>query len=178
MTTMNGILVREATGSDLPVIGKLLEDLTDAMDNTEGIDIGIALKNCKSLVNDAGSHFLVAAIEGTPVGFINFTIRRTILHRSPSALIDELVVSEEYQGRGVGKQLLLAAIEKCRQLGWCFSKWTCSRFSIVKERIPSRPDIESQKSKIKNQNDNSKCKNFENFLPVIARHDSAEAILG
>jgi GNAT superfamily N-acetyltransferase len=119
MTAMNGILVREATGSDLPVIGKLLEDLTDAMDNTEGIDIGIALKNCKSLVNDAGSHFLVAAIEGTPVGFINFTIRRTILHRSPSALIDELVVSEEYQGRGVGKQLLLAAAEKCRQLGCC-----------------------------------------------------------
>jgi GNAT superfamily N-acetyltransferase len=116
---MKDILVREATKSDLPAIGKLLEDLTDAMDNTEGIDTGIALKTCEQLLNDASSHFLVAAREGIPVGFINFTIRQTILHRSPSALIDELVVAEKYQGKGVGKQLVLAAIKKCKQLGCC-----------------------------------------------------------
>ena len=116
---MKDILVREATKADLPAIGKLLEDLTNAMDNTEGIDIGIAIKTCEHLLKDASSHFLVAAREGTPVGFIYFTIRQTILHRSPSALIDELVVAEEYRGKGVGKQLVLAAIEKCRQLGCC-----------------------------------------------------------
>jgi len=116
---MKDILIREATKSDLPAIGKLLEDLTNAMDNTEGIDIGIAIKTCEHLLNDASSHFLVAAMEGTPVGFINFTVRQTILHRSPSALIDELVVAEEYQGKDIGKQLVLAAIENCRQLGCC-----------------------------------------------------------
>ena len=116
---MKDILVREATKSDLPAIGKLLEDLTNAMDNTEGIDTGIALKTCQYLLNDAGSHFLVAAREETPVGFINFTVRQTILHQSPSALIDELVVAEEYRGKGVGKQLVQAAIEECRQLGCC-----------------------------------------------------------
>ncbi|MCK5182525.1 MAG: GNAT family N-acetyltransferase [Dehalococcoidia bacterium] len=116
---MKDILVREATESDLPVIGKLLEDLTDAMDNTEGIDTGIALKTCQYLLNDDSSHFLVAAMEGTPVGFMNFTVRQTILHRSPSGLIDELVVAEGYRSKGVGKQLVLAAVEKCRQLGCC-----------------------------------------------------------
>jgi len=97
----------------------LLEDLTNAMDNTEGIDTGFALKTCEQLLNDAGSHILVAAREETPVGFINFTVRQTILHQSPSALIDELVVAEGYRGKGVGKQLVQAAIEKCRQLGCC-----------------------------------------------------------
>jgi len=116
---MKDILVREATKSDLPAIGKLLDDLTNAMDSTEGIGIGIALKTCEHLLNDASAYFLVAAMEGTPVGFIYFTIRQTILHRSPSALIDELVVAEEYRGKGVGKQLVLAIIEKCRQLGCC-----------------------------------------------------------
>jgi len=116
---MNDILVREAKESDLPAIGKLLEDLTNAMDNTEGMDIGIAIKTCEHLLNDTRSHFLVAAAEGTPVGLINFTTRQTVLHRSPSALIDELVVAEEYRGKGVGKQLVQAAIEKCRQLGCC-----------------------------------------------------------
>jgi GNAT superfamily N-acetyltransferase len=61
----------------------------------------------------------VAAREGTPVGFINFTVRQTVLHRGPSGLIDELVVAEEHRGRGVGKQLVLAAIEKCRRLRCC-----------------------------------------------------------
>jgi GNAT superfamily N-acetyltransferase len=116
---MKDILVREAKKSDLPAIGKLLEDLTNAMDDTEGIETGIAIKTCERLLNDASSHILVAAMEGTPVGLINFTIRQTILHTSPSALIDELVVAEEYQGKGMGKQLVLAALEKCRQLGCC-----------------------------------------------------------
>jgi GNAT superfamily N-acetyltransferase len=116
---MNDILIREATESDLPAVGKLLEDLTDAIDSTEGIDTEIALKNYERLLNDGGSNFLVAAREGTPVGFINFTVRQTILHQSPSALIDELVVAEEYRGKGVGRQLVQAAIDKCRQLGCC-----------------------------------------------------------
>ncbi|MFW6105231.1 MAG: GNAT family N-acetyltransferase [Chloroflexota bacterium] len=116
---MKDILIRGATKADLQAIEKLLEDLTNAMDNTQGIDIGIAIKTCERLLKDASSHILVAAIEGTPVGFINFTVRQTILHGSPSALIDELVVTEEYQGKGVGKQLVLAALEKCKQLGCC-----------------------------------------------------------
>ena len=119
MTTMNGILIREATESDLTAIGKLLAELVNAMDNTEGIDIRVAVKNSKNLLDDASSHFLVAEIEGTPVGLVHFTVRQTVLHRGPSALIDELVVAEEYQGKGAGKQLVLAAIEKCKQIGCC-----------------------------------------------------------
>lgn len=57
---MNDVLTREATEANLPAIGRLLEDLTNAMDDTEGMDIGIAVRNCRNLPDDAGSHFLVA----------------------------------------------------------------------------------------------------------------------
>lgn len=116
---MKDILIRKATKSDLPVIGKLLAELINAMDDTEGIDIGIDLETCEQLLKDDNSHFLVAELKTTPVGFINFTVRQTVLHRSPSAMIDELVVTKEYQGKGIGKQLVLAAIDECRQLGYC-----------------------------------------------------------
>ena len=141
---MKDIIIREATKSDLPAIGKLLEDLTNAMDNTEGIDTGIALKTCEHLLNDASSYFLVAAMDETPVGFINFTIRQTILHRSPSALIDELVVAEEYQGKGVGKQLVLAAIEKCRQLGCCEVEVSTEKTNLKARKFYKRYGFEER----------------------------------
>ncbi|MDH4368153.1 MAG: GNAT family N-acetyltransferase, partial [Dehalococcoidia bacterium] len=49
----------------------------------------------------------------------HFTVRQTVLHQSPSAMIDELVVTKEHQGKGIGKQLVLATIQKCKQLGCC-----------------------------------------------------------
>jgi GNAT superfamily N-acetyltransferase len=116
---MRDICIRKARKSDLPAIGKLLEELANAMDDTKCIDIRIPLRTWEHLLKDDRSHFLVAATKGTPVGFIHFTVRQTVLHRSPSAMIDELVATKEYQGKGIGKQLVLATIEKCKQLGCC-----------------------------------------------------------
>jgi len=61
----------------------------------------------------------VAEIEGIIVGFVNFTTRKTILHRGLSGLIDELIIAKSYRGKGIGRQLLSSAIEKSRQLGCC-----------------------------------------------------------
>jgi N-acetylglutamate synthase-like GNAT family acetyltransferase len=116
---MQDILIRKANESDLPAIRELLDDLIGALDNTEGIDIEIALRICSHLMHDASSHFLVADMNATAVGLINFTIRRTVLHRSPSALINELVVARDYRRKGVGRQLVLAAIQRCKALGCC-----------------------------------------------------------
>ena len=119
MIKEDNILIRKAKRSDLRAVRKLLEELTNAMDNTECIDLRITLRTWAYLLNDAKSHFLVAATKGTPVGLFHFTVRQTALHQSPSAMIEELVVTKEYQGTGIGKRLMLAAIEKCKQIGCC-----------------------------------------------------------
>jgi len=116
---MNNTLIRKAKESDSPAIEKLMTELIETMDNTEGINIQLVLENYRNLLSDASSHFLVAEIEGVIVGFINFTTRKTVLHRGPSGLIDELVITKSYRGKGIGKRLLSAAIEKCKQLGCC-----------------------------------------------------------
>jgi GNAT superfamily N-acetyltransferase len=141
---MNHILIRKAKKSDLPAIGKLLAELIEAMDDTEGLDIRIAMETCRSLSKDAGSHLLVAEIEGSPVGFINFTVRQTILHRGPSALIDELVVAKEYRGKGAGKQLVLAAIEKCRQLGCCEVEVSTEKTNVEARKFYKKCGLEER----------------------------------
>ena len=116
---MTDIIIREAKESDLLTIGKLTLELIEAMGDTEGIDIKLIAENCRNLLSEANSYILVAEIEGVVVGFINFTTRKTILHRGLSGLIDELIVAKSYRGKGIGKQLLSSVIEKSRQLGCC-----------------------------------------------------------
>lgn len=116
---MNNIYIRKATEADLPIIEKLMIELIESMNNTEGFDKNMVSENYRNLLNDVNSYILVAETSGTVIGLINFTIRRTLLHPALSGLIDELVVANSYRGKGVGKQLIYAAIEKCKQLGCC-----------------------------------------------------------
>lgn len=116
---MTDIIIREAKESDLITIRELTLELIETMGDTEGIDIKLIAENCQNLLREANSHILVAEIEGIIVGFVNFTTRKTILHRGLSGLIDELIVAESYHGKGIGRQLLSIAIEKGRKLGCC-----------------------------------------------------------
>jgi len=116
---VNNICIRKAKECDFPMIEKLVVELIEAMDNKEGVDTNAALKSCRNILDDVNSHLLIAEFDGTVVGFIHFTTRNTILHSGPSGLIDELVVARNHRGLGVGKQLIYAAIEKCKQLGCC-----------------------------------------------------------
>jgi GNAT superfamily N-acetyltransferase len=59
----------------------------------------------------------MAKVQGKLVGLIHFTVRRTITHARPSGLIEELVVARGHRGRGIGKRLVAAAADKCRELG-------------------------------------------------------------
>jgi len=115
----NRITISPATEADLTSIKPLLSELMAAMDDTEGFDIEQAVSNCQNLMKDKSHHSLVARDEIAVLGFINFTIRRTVLHPAPSALIDELVVSRKSRGQGIGRLLIDKVVEKCKELGCC-----------------------------------------------------------
>lgn len=115
----SNISIAVATEADLQSIKPLLLELMDSMDNTEGFNIEQAFENCRSQIKDPIHHLLLAKDKNKAVGLVNFTTRKTILHPRPSGLIDELIVSRSHRGKGIGKNLLLAAIEECRKLGCC-----------------------------------------------------------
>jgi ribosomal protein S18 acetylase RimI-like enzyme len=111
------ISIGEATEADLAAVGSLLAELVDATQDRRSFEVSKAAENYRVLFNNANSSLLVAKAEHSVVGFINFTTRRTALHPGLCGLIDELVVAEEYRHRGIGKRLVAAAVDKCRQLG-------------------------------------------------------------
>lgn len=109
--------IYSATEADLPSIKPLLVELADAAGGAEAFDAEAAYGNCSILMKDP-DHILLVARDGNVVaGFIHFTIRQTVLHQRPSGLIDEVVVSRKYREQGVGKQMVLACVAKCRELG-------------------------------------------------------------
>ncbi len=115
----NDITITPATEADLPSIKPLLLELMDAMDNTEGFDVEQSFDNCRTLIKDPAHHMLLAKNKDKVAGLVNFTTRKTIMHPRPSGLVDELIVSRSYRGLGIGKQLILAAINKCQELDCC-----------------------------------------------------------
>lgn len=113
------VAIRPATKDDLPFIKNLLQELMDAVKDTEGFDIKQSVRNCESLIEDPANYVLIARDKDRVLGFINFTTRKTIMHPLPSGLIDELVVTKDSRSSGIGKRLILAVVDKCRELGCC-----------------------------------------------------------
>ncbi|MCK4590502.1 MAG: GNAT family N-acetyltransferase, partial [Candidatus Latescibacteria bacterium] len=101
---------------DLAPIGRLLAELIETV---QAFDLQEAIRNCHRLFHESNSHFLIVRMDDSVVGFINFTTRQSILHPGASGLIDELVVAKAYRRRGIGRKLISAAIDKCRELGCC-----------------------------------------------------------
>lgn len=108
-----------ATEADLASIASLIAELLAAVDTPPNIDLRQAVDNCRALLKEAAHHILVAKQGGVAVGFIHVTMRRTVLHKRASGLIDELVVSRDFRSQGIGKRLLSAAVDTCRKLGCC-----------------------------------------------------------
>ena len=117
----DSVNIAPAQEQDLPAITALVVELSDEVDGQDATDRQVIEKNVRILFHDPAAYFLVArnADTGVGVGFVNFTTRKTIIHSSESGLVDELIVSREYRGKGIGKRLISGVVDKCRELGCC-----------------------------------------------------------
>lgn len=116
---MNRVTIRNAKKSDLPAINQLIFQLISTLDKKEDIDPEFVSRNSRSLFRSADSHFFVAEDGKAVLGFVHFTTRGTVTHRGLSGLVDELVVAKDFRKAGIGTRLLLASIQRCRELACC-----------------------------------------------------------
>jgi ribosomal protein S18 acetylase RimI-like enzyme len=124
---MTSVIIREAEEQDMPEIIGLTMELIGALDDKKGIEPDSVLQNLKTLLSDNQSMILIAESGGSICGLINLAFRPTLIHKDRSAVIDELVVFKCHREKGVGSELIQAAVNKCREQN-------CSEIEVSTEK--------------------------------------------
>jgi PhnO protein len=131
MTTL-----RKVSSEDLQQVFLLVCELESSGGETMELAafMPVYLQNCK----DENVYYLLAMHDDKAVGFGSMHVQRLLHHCGPVAEVQELIVTQEFQGRGVGKQLLRALEEEarirgCRQIELC-----CNRTRIESNEFYSR----------------------------------------
>lgn len=109
MTT--GIQIREARRGDEASITALIHELAAASGEASPLTEGYA----RDYLVTPGSLVLLAEEAGRIIGLLSYSVRPNLYHSGPTALIEELVVTEAARGQGAGSALLehlLARLER------------------------------------------------------------------
>jgi GNAT superfamily N-acetyltransferase len=80
------------------------------------VDAPAVLARMQQMAGDRNRAVLVACLDGEVVGWIDLSVEYH-LQSEPAALIGGLVVSEAVRGRGIGRQLCVAAENWARGVG-------------------------------------------------------------
>lgn len=105
--------IRPAVPQDAVAVCGLVHELARA--NGEQTRLAPEFVTC--YLRSPGCAALVAEADGIVIGFLSYHVHPNLYHADSTALIEECVVSEGWRGRGVGRALVLAAIEAAERAG-------------------------------------------------------------
>jgi ribosomal protein S18 acetylase RimI-like enzyme len=102
------IALRDAGADDAPAIARLVRE-----HGGSAVDEGYAARYlaCPTAC------VLLAVAENEVAGLLSFSVRPDLHHAGPAGLIEELIVSEAWRGRGIGKALLAEALSRLAARG-------------------------------------------------------------
>jgi len=112
--------IRQATIEDSAVLAQLMTQLMEASGyESRQVPPEQIEESLRKMADSDAYQVLLAEDEGQVVGLLSLSFRHTLFHSAPTAFIDELVVEQGHRRRGVGRQLMAEAIERCRAAGCC-----------------------------------------------------------
>lgn len=110
------LTIREAEETDLESIISIFEQ--PDMDNGQVISLGKAKDILKKTKQYPFFKVYVAVFENKVVGTFELLIMDNLAHRGvPSGIIEDVAVSKDYQGKGIGKEMMRYAMKVCKDLG-------------------------------------------------------------
>ena len=109
---MDDITIREIQESDLEK--GFLESL-DNLKKASDLDKGIAKNILKGILDDSKHIIHVAELNGKIVGSTTLLIEQKFIHNGGRVgHIEDVVVSKEYEGKGIGIKLVSSLLEKAK----------------------------------------------------------------
>jgi len=107
--------IRAATEADLPSILALYVEVEDdgrVLSIEEARSIFVRMKSYPDYT------VYVAMLSGSVIGTFELLIMDNLAHMgSPSGVLEDVVVHRDWQGKGVGKQMVQFAMDRCRERG-------------------------------------------------------------
>lgn len=110
------VQLREATADDGEAIVAMIEQLArdfavDTELRLEYVGEYLSFPGCHVLLAEDGESIGGAAERRPLLGLLSFSLRPNLFHAADGGLIEELFVGPEVRGKGVGAQLVQAAID-------------------------------------------------------------------
>ena len=124
--------IRKTTADDVPLILKLIKELSvfEKM-SEEVVTTEDTLR--ETLFGDKSyARVLIAEIEEKPVGYALYFYNFSTFVGRPGLYIEDVYVSEEYRGQGIGTALFkycarIAKENKCVRMEWLVLNWNPAR---------------------------------------------------
>ena len=114
--SMNSVLIRHATDDDLAEVLALYAQ--PEIDDGDVLSIEEAQALFQRFRKYPNYRLYVARLDQKVVGTFTLLIVENLAHRgAPSGLVEDVVVAVEHQRRGIGKQLMRFALDRCREAG-------------------------------------------------------------
>jgi len=108
------IKICRATESNIPDIISLYAQ--PEMDNGNVLSINEAEKIFHKMKTYPSYNIFIATFEDKVVGTFALLIMDNLAHMgAPSAIIEDVAVDPQYQGKGVGKMMMTFAIQQCKE---------------------------------------------------------------
>jgi len=108
--------IRKALSEDLPNILQLYRQ--PSVDNGDVLSPDEALRIFNRMKEYPDYAVYIAEMDGGIVGTFALAIMNNLAHKGmPSGLIEDVVVTERFQGQGIGTAMMRQAIRICREKG-------------------------------------------------------------
>lgn len=116
MGRMRKIELREASVKDLSAVLSLYSQ--PDMDNGQVLPVKQALEVFRRIKSYPNYKIYVATSEGEIIGTFALLIMDHLGHKGvPSGIVEDVVVKKDWQGKGVGRQMMQYAMDRCKEMG-------------------------------------------------------------
>ena len=108
--------IREAEEKDLESLISLYSQ--PDMDNGRTVSLENAKRIFMKMKNYPFYKVYAALLDDNIVGTFELLVMDNLAHRgAPSAVVEDVVVSDKHQGKGIGKEMMIFAMKVCREMG-------------------------------------------------------------